>query len=326
MKISALFKICLFVFLCVNCLTIGRFGIFTNELHAQTLVPGLNLNSINNSTANKKPVSGAITGKYYEYQSICRSPKTEDPLVLETEDKKVSEALDLIKKTRYREAIGQLEKILETKSENIDALYAISYAYKKYNNLYEAKSALQDIIKLERLKKKKLNLIQKKYLIDLCALEVQDSNHNDAEDTCKVVIKTLPEEILPLIYLSVSYREQEKYKEALELLEKSLKIKKSEFALTCRAEIYQLQKKSVNAIKAYDESIAIDAESARAYLGKAQIQYDLEKYDEALGSFIMACKLDKTYSFHFRKAQAELEKTKNPISEKYYASIKQCLR
>ena len=326
MKISVLFKICLFVFLCVNCLNIGRFDIFFNIVQAQTLVPGLNLNSINNNTANKKAVSGAVTGKYYEYQSICRGPKTEDPLELETEDKKVSEALDLIKKTRYREAISQLEKILETKSENIDALYAISYAYKKYNNLYEAKNALQDIIKLERLKNKKLNLIPKKYLIDLCALEVQDSNHNDAEDTCKVVIKTLPEESLPLIYLSVSFREQEKYKEALELLEKSLKIKKSEFAMTCRAEIYHLQKKSLEAIKAYDESVAVDAKSARAYLGKAMIQYELEKYDEALTSYVSACKLDKTYAFQFRKAQVELEKNKNLISEKYYASIKQCLQ
>ncbi len=321
MKISAPLKVYLFVFLTVYCLNTRHSVSFLDKSVAQqTPIPAVRL-----SLPGTKTVSG-VTGKYYEYQSICRNPKTEEPFDLKTTDKKINEALDLIQKSKYRDAITLLAKILETNNENIDALYVISHAYKKYSNLYEAKSALQDIIKIERIKTKKLSLINKKYLIDLCVLEVHDSNHNDADDTCKLVIKTLPEEILPLIYLAVSYREQEKYKEALGLLERSLKIKKSEFALTCRAEIYHLQKKPTDAIKAFDASIAIDPASARAHLGKAMIQYELEKYSEALESFTKACDLDKSYAFQFRKAQAELDKLKNPISEKYYASIKQCLK
>ncbi len=321
MKISAPFKLYLFVFLTAYCLnTRHSISFFDKSMAQQTPIPAVRL-----SLPGTKTVSGAA-GKYYEYQSICRNPKTEEPFDLKTADKKINEALDLIEKSKYRDAITLLAKILETNNENVDALYAISYAYKKYSNLYEAKSALQDIIKIERIKTKKLSLINKKYLIGLCVLEVQDSNHNDADDTCKLVIKTLPEEITPLVYLAVSYREQEKYKEALELLERSLKIKKSEFALTCRAEIYHLQKKPTDAIKAFDASIAVDVASARAHLGKAMIQYELEKYSEALESFMKACELDKGYAFQFRKAHAELDKLKNSISEKYYASIKQCLK
>ena len=326
MKRTSLIKISLLAFISLGCLNIRQYSVFINHSQAQTQIPGVNLNSVTPNNANRKVVSATVTGKYYEHQSICRNPQNEEFIDLKTDDKKISEALEQIKKLRYREAIELLEKVLKDQPENVDALYAISYAFKKYANLYEAKSALQDIIKIERLKYKKLGAVNKKYLIDLCALEVQDSNHNDAEDTCKVVIKNLPEEIFPLIYLSVSYREQEKYSEALELLERSLKIKRSEFALTCRAEIYHLQKKSLEAIKAYDEAIALDTGSARAHLGKAAIQYNLEKYDEALSSFVTACKLDKTYAFQFRKAQSELEKSKNPISNKYYTSIKQCLQ
>lgn len=321
MKISAPFKIYLFVFLTVYCLNIRHSISFLNKSSAQqTPIPAVRL-----SLPGTKTVSG-VAGKYYEYQSICRNPKTEEPFDLKTADKKVNEALDLVQKSKYRDAITLLAKMLETNNQNIDALYAISYAYRKYSNLYEAKSALQDIIKIERIRTKKLSAINKKYLIDLCVLEVQDSNHNDADDTCKLVIRTLPEETTPLIYLAVSYREQEKYKDALDLLERSLKIKKSEFALTCRAEIYHLQKKPIEAIKAFDDSIAIDVESARAHLGKAMIQYELEKYNEALEAFTQACQLDKSYAFQFRKAQAELSKLKNPISEKYYANIKKCLK
>ncbi len=321
MKISAPFKVYLFVFLTVYCLNIRHSISFLDKSLAQkTPIPAVRL-----SLPGTKTVSGAA-GKYYEYQSICRNPNTEEPFDLKTTDKKINEALGLIQKNKYRDAITLLTKNLETNGENIDALYAISYAYRKYTNLYEAKSALQDIIKIERTKTKKLSTVSKKYLIDLCILEVQDSNHNDADDTCKLVIKALPEEISPLIYLAVSYREQERYKEALELLERSLKIKKSEFALTCRAEIYHLQKKPTDAIKAFDASVAIDDQSARAHFGKAMVQYELEKYDEALESFAKACKLDKGYAFQFRKAQAELDKLRNPISEKYYASIKKCLK
>lgn len=322
MKKPALFKLYLFIFLTVSCLNLRQsVSLFNKSAAQQTPVPAVRL-----TQPTAKPVSGTALGKYYEHQSICRSPKTEDPFELKTNDKKINEAMDLIQKSKYREAITLLEKILEANNENVDALYAISYAFRKYSNLYEAKSALQDIIKIERTKAKKLSLVNKKYLIDLCTLEVKDSNHNDAEDTCKVVIRTLPEEILPLVYLAVSYREQEKYTEALELLERSLKIKKSEFALTCRAEIYHLQNKPSEAIKAFDDAIAVDAESARAHLGKAMILYELEKYSDALEEFTKACRLDKNYAFQFRKAQAELDKNKNSISEKYYASIKQCLQ
>lgn len=241
----------------------------------------------------------------------------ENKSVLTTVQDKALQARILIASGRFREAITTLDSVAEESKNDLLILVEYSHAYRKLNNFFEAKSALQDAMKID---KKNVN----KYLLDLCVMETEDSNHAEVDSICTKVTKAFPKDYMALVYMGVSLRERLNYKEAQRLFERSAQIEKNEFALTCLGEVFYLQKNFGKAIESFKAAAVVEPKSGRAQLGAAQSLYQMLRYDEALPYFIKACQLDKTSANRFREAQQPLEAAKLKASTAYYNGIQQC--
>ncbi|MFN3453989.1 MAG: tetratricopeptide repeat protein [Pseudobdellovibrio sp.] len=217
----------------------------------------------------------------------------------------------------YRSAVAILEKYLADKPEDILALLEAVKAYKMAGNLFEAKSALQDVIKLD--KSNYTVLIQQ-----LCALEVEDSNHTDAITTCNQAIKANPQSPDPITYLGISERESQNLDKAEKLFLQSISLKPTEFAFSCLAEIYALKNDYDKTLEFYKKSFEENNESPRALNGLALTYYQKQNYQEALNYFVKACKIDKSAMRFFRSAYQTLENAKVKISNDYYQAIQKC--
>lgn len=218
---------------------------------------------------------------------------------------------------KYRDAIVLLDTVADEAKNDILILAEYARAYRNLNNLFEAKSALQDAMKID---KKNTN----KYLLDLCILEVEDSNHAEVDSVCPKATKAFPKDYLALVYMGISLRERLNYKEAQKLFERSAQIEKNEFGLTCLGEVFYLQKNFGKAIEAFKASTAVEPRSGRAQLGAAQSLYQMLRYEDALPYYIKACQLDRSSSTRFREAQQPLEAAKLKMSTAYYNGIQQC--
>lgn len=342
---------------------------------AQVTVPSFNpgnpqgaAQGIQNGSGRPATTSVPVSGKYYEYQSYCRSPlefksllsdsefqmalepfkttfnakKTfanfepmvdflineghtkearslviENKTLLTVPQDKALQARILTADRKYRDAVAILDTVTDDGKNDLMVLTEYSRVYRKIGNLFEAKSALQDAMKLD---KKNVN----KYLLDLCILETEDSNHGEVDIVCPRVIKAFPKDNLALIYLGISQRERLNYKDAQKQFEKSAQFEKNEFALTCLGEVFYLQKNYGKAIESFKAATVVEPKSGRAQLGAAQSLYQLLRYEEALPYFIKACQLDKSSAVRFREAQAPLEAAKMKASTAYYQGIQQC--
>lgn len=241
----------------------------------------------------------------------------ENKSVLTVAQDKALQARILTASGKHRDAVVMLDSVADDGKNDILVLAEYSKAYRKLNNLFEAKSALQDAMKID---KKNGN----KYLLDLCILEVEDSNHAEVDSVCPRASKAFPKDYLALVYMGISQRERLNYKEAQKLFERSAQIEKNEFALTCLGEVFYLQKNFGKAIESFKASTAIEPKSGRANLGAAQSLYQLLRYEDALPYYIKSCQLDKTSATRFREAQQPLEAAKLKVSTAYYNGIQQC--
>lgn len=249
--------------------------------------------------------------------SEARNFMIENKSLLTIPQDKALQARLLTAEKKYNAAISVLNSITDDGKNDLLILAEYSRAYRKIGNLFEAKSALQDAMKYD---KKNSN----RYLLDLCILEVEDSNHGEVDNICPKVIKAFPKDTLAYVYLGVSLRERLNYKEAQKKFDNSAQIEKNEFALSCLGEVFYLQKNFGKAIESFKAATAVEPRSGRAQLGAAQSLYQLLRYDEALPYFVKACQLDKSSAARFRQAYQPLEAAKMKISTAYYNGIQQC--
>jgi tetratricopeptide (TPR) repeat protein len=241
----------------------------------------------------------------------------ENKSILTIPQDKALQARLLTAEKKYNDALAILNTITDNEKNDLLVLAEYSRAYRKIGNLFEAKSALQDAMKYDKKN-------SSKYLLDLCILEVDDSNHGEVDIVCPKVIKAYPKDTLAYVYLGISLRERVNYKDAQKQFERSAQIEKNEFALSCLGEVFFLQKNYGKAIESFKSATAVEPRSGRAQLGAAQSLYQLLRYDEALPYFIKACQLDKSSSTRFRQAHQPLEAAKMKISTAYYNGIQQC--
>lgn len=247
----------------------------------------------------------------------ARSSVIENKSLLTVPQDKALQARILMADKKYRDAIAILDSVPDEGRNDLLVLAEYSRAYRKIGNLFEAKSALQDAMKYD---KKNAN----KYLLDLCILEVEDSNHGEVDVVCPRVIKAFPKDYLAYVYLGISLRERLNYKDAQKQFEKSSHIEKNEFAYSCLGEVFYLQKNYGKAVEAFKSATIAEPKSGRAQLGTAQSLYQLLRYEEALPYFVKACQLDKSSATRFREAQQPLESAKLKVSTAYYNGIQQC--
>lgn len=366
------FSICI----CLICINLAQAQTTTQpQPPAQVTVPSFNPGNtqgaaqpVQNGSGRPAITSAPVSGKYYEYQSYCRTPlefksllsdsefqmalepfkttfnakKTfanfepmidflinegrtkearsmviENKTLLTVPQDKALQARILTADRKYRDALSVLDTVTDDGKNDLMILTEYSRVYRKLGNLFEAKSALQDAMKID-----KKNVT--KYLLDLCILETEDSNHGEVDIVCPRVIKAFPKDNLALIYLGISQRERMNYKDAQKQFEKSAQMEKNEFALTCLGEVFYLQKNYGKAIEAFKGATEAEPKSGRAQLGAAQSLYQLLRYEEALPYFIKACQLDRSSAVRFREAQAPLEAAKMKASTAYYNGIQKC--
>lgn len=247
----------------------------------------------------------------------ARTLVIENKSLLSLPQDKALQARILTAEKKYRDALAMLDTVTDAAKTDVMILTEYSRVYRKLNNLFEAKSALQDAMKID---KKNPN----KYLLDLCVLETEDSNHSEVDVLCNKVMKAFPKDTLGYIYLGISLRERLNYKEAQRLFERATQVEKNEFAYTCLGEVYYLQKNYGKAVEAFKSAAAAEPRSGRAQLGTAQSLYQILRYAEALPYYIKACQLDRSSSPSFREALKPLEAAKMKISTDYYNGLQQC--
>lgn len=288
--------------------------------------------------------------KYAEYQSICRTNNYD----IENEYSRLlrsDEKMDPIREMINSRKLNEAEKFALTNRTNLGELnytqamilvYALkrnfiqafsvidnsteaikndpsikrltALTYEQQGNFLEARILLQDLFKVS----KNAELIE-----DLCRLSSLDSQHRDAEVSCNLGAKKLTNNFVIPIWLGISYREREMYKEAKVEFEKSLGIRTSEFALVCLAEIENLKKRKQESIEYFNKAIQFNSQSTRAHLGLANLLFELRRFDEALTHYKSACTYGKE-KVDFRKAAKELLTQKSPMTEPYFQMIQKC--
>lgn len=241
----------------------------------------------------------------------------ENKSLLTTAQDKALSARILLSERKYRDALALLNTAVDNDKSDHLILIEYSKTYRKLDNLFEAKSALQDAMKNDR---KNSN----RYILDLCILETEDSNHGEVDIICPKAMKAYPKDPLAYIYYGISLRERLNYKDAQKIFEKAAQVEKNEFAYTCLGEVFNLQKNYGKAIEAFKAATVAEPKSGRAQLGAAQSLYQLLRYEEALPYFIKACQLDKSSATRFREAHQPLEAAKMKISTAYYHGLQQC--
>jgi tetratricopeptide (TPR) repeat protein len=264
--------------------------------------------------ATLEPIIDLLLGenKIREARAIATENKT---LITPNQDA-VLQARILYAEKRYRDAIAILSQ--PDLQADIPMLIEFSKSYRKLENYFEAKTALQDAMKLD-------NKSGNQFLLDICILDTEDSDHAAVELDCGKIVRQNPKDYLALIYLGISHRERENYKEAQKYFEKSAQIQKSEFAMSCLGELFYLQKNLGKAIEAFKAAAAIEPRSGRAQMGAAKSLYEMLRYDEALPYFINACKLDRAATVKLREALQPLEAAKNKAANAYYQGAQQCM-
>ena len=232
--------------------------------------------------------------------------------ISENEIKTAAAAVFYLKKER-KKAKTLLNEILTEQPKNQEALIWLAEMYKSENNYFESSSIYYDLIKDSKVSVEE----------DLCEVTTLDARYADAEPIC---LKGLANKNSPYfdIYLGIAAREQQKLKEAANYFSSSLKIKETEMAETCTAEIFYMQKKWSAAEERFQKALKISPKSIRAMTGLAWSYFKDKNRDKALEYFKEACRLDKKQGLEIRKAVKFLIDEKSDLSSKYLDQLQRC--
>lgn len=219
-------------------------------------------------------------------------------------------------KHNYREAITHFQSVIDEEKGGIDefSLRVMAEIYAKESNYYEAATIYEDLNKLRK----------DRYLRELCESMVLNSLNADGESTCLSAATKYPSDPFPLIYAGITYRERENLKRARDLFRRANNIKATEMGNVCIAELSLMENKIDDAVKYFKLSVAQSPRSARAVLGLAWAQIKALNFDEALGTFKQACRLNPKYEVEVRKAYKKLTEDKVPDAERFMKLATSC--
>lgn len=272
-------------------------------------------------TENKKDtitnVKILLVREYLKQKNVFQAETLfkRDGLSFPLSDQAVLTAEIDIQKNLFRQAKNNLNKYLEMHNSDIAALEKLAEVYNLMNNFTEAKIVYEDLAKIN---------IKKSYAEDFCQNAAYNAEHLNTQLLCEKLLQFNPKNHLAHIFMGISLRDQELYTEAIKQFEKSLKIKKSEFAATCLAESYYLNKNYDKAIEEYQVSIAIKPDAQRAYLGLASSYIKKNMYKEALIQFKQSCKLGLKPLTEMTAAANILRDQKSDLTNTYFDAIMDC--
>ncbi len=161
-----------------------------------------------------------------------------------------------------------------------------------------------------------------------CKLFSNDGFLNQAIKTCQSAITaahSLPDN---RIYLAQAYLNSDKLQAAERVfIETARQFKHSEFAQYATGEFYFSQKNYPAAVRYLTQAVHLDAKSVRSQLSLAKSLFEIQKYNEALVHYNIACKLDKKKDSltEFENAAARLRNSgQDALADKYDARTAVC--
>lgn len=233
---------------------------------------------------------------------------------LSTFDNSYLNALVSLSTGNYALARTTLSKLVEENPKSLDALRLLAEVFSELGNYYEASAIYED-----------LNATYKNaYLIEHCEALILNSLNADGEKVCMKAANKFPDNPLPQIYIGISHREREDYKQALVAFKRALKIKPTEMGSTCLAEQYFIKEDFKNAVEHFKTSSNINPESIRAQLGLAWTQLKLKQFNESLVAFKKVCQINSRYESELRRAFKELSADKIPDAKKFIQAAESC--
>ncbi len=269
------------------------------------------------TTPNNNLIINALIKEYESQKELKKAEefflKQKD--ALSAEDVVIWTAEFESQKKIFTSASVRLEKFITDNPKSTRALIKLAQIKKKALFFSEAVEIYLDLQKLEK---------PVDYSVELCELYTLDSQHKDAEKICAKAIEKYTDNPIPNIYLGISYREREMFKEAQLAFNDSLKKRKTEFAYSCLGELSYLKKDRKKTIEFLNQAIELNPRSYRAHMGLALAQFEEKHYENALANFKSACKLGLSDTLEIRKAQKLLDEKKSPFARNYFEEIQKC--
>ncbi len=232
----------------------------------------------------------------------------------ETDRMLIATDIDLYKQLP-KLAKNNLNKYLETHQKDILALEKLAEVYIILGYFTDAVLAYEDLEKMNS---------KKNYSEFLCQSVTLNADHANVTKYCHQLQKKDPKNNMADIYIGISQRDQEKYKEAIKSFEKSLKLKPTEYASTCLAESYYLNKEYMKAIEQFKVSVEIKPESKRARLGLANTYLKQNLFQEALEQFKESCKRGLQPLIEMSAAANALRSQKSDLANLYFDEMQKC--
>lgn len=236
------------------------------------------------------------------------------PLVAEMREKQISDSqVDYLNsmvdytKNNLAPARERMVQLVQKKPNNIEYMTFLAKIFEDQQNYFEATTIFEDLNKNTK----------NAFLPDQCEAMVLNSLNADGEQVCMKAFKKFPQNPIPLIYAGITLRERDDMTSAISNFEKSLTIKKTEFAYACLAEAYMIKKDLAKSIEYFKDGLALRPTSIRLILGSAWAALKQKKYDNSLSAFTDACKINSKYQSEILRAFKELNDYKIPEAKKF---------
>jgi len=192
-------------------------------------------------------------------------------------------------------------------------------AYEKYNNYYELRILLEDMLK--RFGK------SSQTLTGLCRRNTIDGYFVNARKICSEAINLdnkIPENY---VYLSLVENNEGQIAKAEMLLKKvTTDFPKSEVAASNYADFLIQQKNLPGAENLYQQATQGDFNSFRAHIGLATVGFELKHYDSALIAYKNACNVNPHQTLKYLKRAADLlrHRKETNLENRYSSAISKC--
>lgn len=221
-------------------------------------------------------------------------------------------------KNRVEDGLFAFQEARKLNPRYLPAHESLLRELEKKGERYEARNVVQDMIKVFGTKPA--------FDTALCRLYTVDGFHEKSLEHCERAIRSDPKVPDNHVYLGLSLKETEDLEGAKAVLNKaSSRFPASETVHTAMGDLYLSKKDYVHAYEYYKKAIGSDPKSSRAWVGHANSSFQLQKTQEALSSFIKACKNDKLETKDFRSAIGLLRVRKDFVwQHRFEAGINEC--
>lgn len=159
----------------------------------------------------------------------------------------------------------------------------------------------------------------------LCRMYATEDFLEKTTEACRLAIKLDPKRADNYVHLATSLRDQEQQEESVKIIVDAAKrFPDSEDVQSLAGEMKANDRNFAEAYRYYKQAVASDPKSARAQVGFANAAFEVQKHDEAMAAYKLACKLDRKTGRDFRAAFLKVKNNKDPRWLKWQTALEDC--